>query len=195
MICNIAFIFLAEHLMSHLLFQIHGISNTFVVHLKFSFETQSLSVLNSDSFKYFPDMDVQYKQIWSDCYGCTIFSATDHLCHELWCFLCHCGESQGFFPHQTIKLYFPNAFTNCISNYLQLSGVQNEECSMTEPQRRVEVNFLYWMVSTQFAYCYFRLDLADNIQSLTELLGTMAVFGIRKRMPRKNTEVKIHNLI
>jgi hypothetical protein len=51
MICNIAFIFLAEHLMSHLLFQIHGISNTFVVHLKFSFETQSLSVLNSDSFK------------------------------------------------------------------------------------------------------------------------------------------------
>jgi hypothetical protein len=57
---------------------IHGISNAFVVHFKFSFETQSLSLLDSVSFKCFPGVDIQYQQIWSNCYGHTIYSAIDH---------------------------------------------------------------------------------------------------------------------
>ncbi len=74
---NIAFIFLMEQLMNHSI-HIHGISNAFVVHFKFSFETQSLSLLDSVSFKCFPGVDIQYQQIWSNCYGHTIYSAIDH---------------------------------------------------------------------------------------------------------------------
>jgi len=74
MISNITFIFLVEHLMSHL-FHVHGISNAFVVRFKLSRETQSLVLLNNDSFKCFPDMDVQYQRIWKDARNYGAFSA------------------------------------------------------------------------------------------------------------------------
>jgi hypothetical protein len=191
-ISNVAFIFLVEHLRNHLVY-IHGMFNAFALRFKYSLETRSLLALDSDSFKCFPDLDPQYQQRWSDCYGRTIFSAIDHLRQEIWRFLCRYGQSQGMFPHQTLNLYFPTVFTNYVANYLQVCGVPYDECCSREAQRRVEVNFMYRMVSTECTYRYFRLDSAEHMEYLTKLLGTMAVFGIRKRMPKKDTVVEIHN--
>jgi len=191
-ISNVAFIFLADHVRSHL-FNIHGISNAFLVRFKYSLDNHALAPLDSNSFHCFPDMSIQYQQFWSDCFARTIYNAIDHLRQEIWRFLCRYGASQGIFPKQTVNLYFPTAFTNYLSNYLQLSGVRHEECAIGEPQRKVDVNFLYRMVSPKFVYRYFRLDSADHMQCITNLIGTMSIFGVRKRMPRKDTEVVIRN--
>jgi hypothetical protein len=104
--------------------------------------------------------------------------------------VCRYGASQGIFPKQTLSLYFPTAFTNYLINYLQLSGVHYEDCTVCEPQRKVDVNFLYRMVSPKLVYRYFRLGSADHMQCVTNLIGTMSIFGVRKRMPRKDKEVE-----
>lgn len=129
--------------------------NAFALRLKYSLETRSLLALDSDSCKCFPDLDPQYQQRWSDCYGWTIFSAIDHLRQEIWRFLCRYGQSQGMFPHQTLNLYFSTLFTNYVTNFLQVCGVPYDECCSQEAQRRVEVNFMYCMVSTECTYRYF----------------------------------------
>jgi hypothetical protein len=92
-ITNIAFIFLVDHLKSHL-FNIHGISNAFLVRFKYCRNNHTLCLLDSNSFHCFPDLSNQYQQIWSDCFARTIYSAIDHLRQEVW--FVDTGPHKGF---------------------------------------------------------------------------------------------------
>jgi hypothetical protein len=131
---------------------------------------------------------------WSECYARTIYSSLDHLCQEFWCFLCQYGQSQGLYPKQTLNLYFSTTFTSYVCNFLEQCGLQPQECVVMEPQRRVEAYFTYRMVSAEVKYEFFKLESDDSIEKFTQMIGTMAMFGIRKKLPRKDAELVIRNL-
>jgi hypothetical protein len=151
--------------------------------------------LSDASFNAFPDLNVQYQQLWLECYVRTIYSSLDHLRQEFWWFLCRYGQSQGLYPKGTLNFYFPSAFTNYISNFLELAGLVSEgECVALEPQRMVKTYFMYRMVSKEVHYQLFRLESDDAIHKFTQMIGTMAVFGVRKKLPRKVAELVIRNL-
>ena len=191
-ITGIAFIFLAEQLTSFL-FDVQGMKNAFVIRYKYCLSTRSLIRLSNESFYCFPDLCIHYRQIWSECYARTIFNSIDHLRQEMWRFLCRYGQSQGLFPKQMLTLYFPTVFTTYISNYLGQFGIPSQECSLFEPQRRVELNFMYRVVSSEFLYRLFRIESEESMDCFTEMMGTMSIFGIRKKMPRKDAESAIRN--
>jgi hypothetical protein len=47
------------------------------------------------------------------------------------------------------------------------------------------------MVSTEMKYLFYKLDSDDSIEVFTQMIGTISVFGVRKRLPRKDSEVVI----
>jgi hypothetical protein len=55
------------------------------------------------------------------------------------------------------------------------------------------------MVSAQFKYLYFSLDTEEKISSLTGIIGSMSVFGVQKRIPRKSMDsesvMRVNDLI
>jgi hypothetical protein len=60
-----------------------------------------------------------------------------------------------------------------------------------EPQRWVETYFMYRMVSKEVRYQLFRLESDEAIHKFMHMIGTMAVFGVRKKLPRKDAELVI----
>ena len=50
------------------------------------------------------------------------------------------------------------------------------------------------MVSAEVKYKFFKLVSDDSIEKFTQMIGTMAVFCIRKKLPRKDAELVIRNL-
>jgi hypothetical protein len=192
-ISGIAFIFLLHHL-EKFTYHVQGMTNAFVIHFKFCGRTRRLIPLNDESFHAFLDLNPYHRQFWSECYSRTIFSSIDHLCQEFWRFLCRYGQSQGLYPKQTLNLYFSDAFTSYISNFLQRCGLQPQESVFRKPQRRVEAYFMYRMVSTEVKYHFFSLESDEDIEKITQMIGTMSMFGVRKRLPRKDAEIVIQNL-
>jgi hypothetical protein len=88
--------------------------------------------------------------------------------------------------------FFPAGFTTYFSNYLvQLIGIPSQECSLFEPQQRVELNFMYKFVSSEFLYRLFRIESDKSIDFFTQMMGTTSIFGVRKKMPRKDAEKAI----
>jgi hypothetical protein len=193
LIVGIAFIFLVNEL-ENLMYPVQGMVNAFVIRFKFCGRSRGLIPLCDATFYSFPDMNVQYQQLWSECYARTIYSSLDHLRQEFWRFLCRYGQSQGLYPKQTLNFYFPSAFTSYVCNFLGQAGLVSEECVAKEPQRRVETYFIYRMVSKEVHYQLFRLESDEAIDKLTQMIGTMAMFGIRKKLPRKDAELVIRNL-
>jgi hypothetical protein len=66
LIVGIAFIFLFDHvenLMSH----VQGMVNAFVICFKFCGQSRGLIPLSDASYNAFPDLNVQYHQLWSEC--------------------------------------------------------------------------------------------------------------------------------
>jgi hypothetical protein len=106
----------------------------------------------------------------------------------MWHFLCQYGQSQGLIPKQMLTLYFPTVFMTYISNYLVQLGMPSKECSLFEPQQRVELNF---MLSLEFLYRLFPIESDKTIDCFTQMMGTMSIFGVRKKMPRKDAEKAI----
>jgi formamidopyrimidine-DNA glycosylase len=78
-----------------------------------------------------------------------------------------------------------------VCNFLGRAGLQRDEFVERELQRRVEAYFIYRMVSTEMKYLFYKLDSDDSIEVFTQMIGTMSVFGVRKRLPRKDSEVVI----
>jgi hypothetical protein len=197
-IIGLAFIFLADSVtifMNHL----QGMTNAFIIRFKYSHGTSGLSKLSDDSFHCFPDLHTKNREFWSECYGRSIFTSIDYLWQEIWRVLCRYGQSQGMYPKDTISLFFPTVFTQSLCHVVQTSGVTVQECFVPEPQRRVEVNLIYRMVSTQFKYLFFTLDTDVKINSLTGIIGSMSVFGIRKWMKQRNIDsisvMRVHDLV
>jgi hypothetical protein len=50
---------------------------------------------------------------------------------------------------------------------------------------------MYRMVSKEVRYQLFRLESDEAIHKFMHMIGTMAVFGVRKKLPRKDAELVI----
>lgn len=186
-VCGIAFVFLAEDIMNYL-FHVEGMQDAFTIRFKFCPIVQHLVPLNHSSFFCFPDVSPVHQSLWSACYGRSIFSAIDGLRQELWRFLCRYGGSQGSFPKGVVKLNVPSIFTHYCCKFFHDAGVPSQVLSHSEPNRRIEQYLIYRMVSITNNYRYFSLETEERLKVLAAFLGTMSMFGIRTRMPRRNAE-------
>ena len=183
-IIGLAFVFLADSV-TDFMYHIQGMRNAYLIRFKYCQVLDSLKLLNSTTFHSFPDIHPTHMQFWCECYGRSIFGCIDYMRQEMWRVLCRYGQSQGLFPKHTISLFLPTIFTQYLCYAFQSSGIQPQECVASEPQRRVESTLLYKMVSISYKYLYFSLDTEEKLSVFAGIIGSMSVFGVRKRIPNK----------
>jgi len=186
-VTGIAFIFLTEDVMSFLV-HIQGMRNAFIIHFKFCPRAKCLVPLSPSSFFCFPDLSIAHRNIWSESYGQSIFSAMECLQQEMWRFLCRYGSSQGNFPKALIKLYLPSIFTHYFGKFFNDAGVESQVIIQSEPNRQIEKFLIYRMISINQTFRHFSLETEAQLNALASLLGSMSVFGVWTRMPRQNAE-------
>ncbi len=71
-ITGIAFLFLWEEL-ENVLYHVQGMSTAFVARYKCCSTSHKVVLLDRNTFHFFPDLDQNYRTLWSDYYARTIF--------------------------------------------------------------------------------------------------------------------------